>query len=145
MESKPLGQVVLRDHHCGIGVNGSTTACHAVGIGSNPLCRSEREMMTNDEISRAVTRGTTNRPEQVRVMYNDGKVALVKWPGGRDGCALFHSWVSPWVTIYKLDGKLGFQGERQVWDSDKDKDGRLTPKRLVTLVEKLGLNPEYIQ
>ena len=100
--------------------------------------------MTDDEVRRRVAAGTTTRPEQLRVLYNDGKCVLVKHPGAR----VQGEWIPAWVVLYNTEN-VGTSGEkwpwRDVWDCDRSKNGPLTRKRLLTLVKKLGLAPEHIR
>lgn len=102
---------------------------------------------TDEQIAKAVTCGTTTRQDQVKVLYNNRThTAFVKWPGGRDGCPLFHSYVSPWVERYDLQSsRVNYGGGRIVWDSDRDADGRLTRNRLIQLVKDLDLDPEFVR
>lgn len=96
--------------------------------------------MTNDEIAKRVTRGTTTRWTKVQVLFNDGKFAVVKWPGDS------REKVSPWVKQYSIDklveGSRYPDGET-VWSSDQD--GRLTAKRVRELIKSLKLDLDGIQ
>lgn len=104
--------------------------------------------MTDEEVRRHVTAGTSSRPEQVRVFYNDGKTALVKHWGARLGRAPCTNWEPSWVDRYDLTqpvrGGWGASGV-EVWCCGKNEDGVLTPKRLRALVVKLGLDPRFIR
>ena len=96
--------------------------------------------MSNDEIAKRVTRGTTTPWTKVQVLFNDGTHALVKWPGDS------REKVSPWVEQYllsKIHDKHGSGRTDTVWRSDVN--GRLTKNRIEALVKSLRLNPECIQ
>lgn len=97
-----------------------------------------QQKYTEEEIKRAITSGTTTRPSEVMVLGMNETHALVKWPsdsywdnGGRNYC-------SPWVDL--VDLRLLFAERwrctREVWNCAKDKDGRLTPKRIEELKQK---------
>lgn len=105
--------------------------------------------MTDDEVLRRVCAGRAVTPAtQPCVLYNDGRTALVRWPGGRDGHGPFSSRVSPWVDRYDLERPhvvLGIWSGRTVWDSDPEQDGRLTAQRLEALVRRLGLDPACLR
>lgn len=101
--------------------------------------------LTNEQVAVRVTSGTTDTKDTVKVLYNDGKTALVKWPGGMTGGRVFDSYVSAWVTKYDLTEYFSHSTGKRVWDCNtKEGDGRLTKNRLKELVEKLGLDPSYI-
>lgn len=99
--------------------------------------------MTNEQVALRVTSGTTDTKDTVRVLYNDGKTALVKWPGGMVG-RFGGSWVSAWVTKYDLTEYFSHSTGQRVWDCGKDGDGRLTKNRIKELVIQLGLDPKHI-
>lgn len=90
--------------------------------------------MTKTEIEDAVSRGTTDQG-RVICLYFDENFALVKWPGGShwDGMG-GNSNYPPWVKRYEMDKPLRHGAGRTVWDSAKDKDGRLTAKRIALLI-----------
>lgn len=98
--------------------------------------------MTNDEVAKRVTRGTTTPWTKVQVIYNDGKFALVKWPGDR------REKVSPWVEQYTIDKlQSGVNSSsmlgQTVWDSEQH--GRLTNRRVAELIVSLRLELDGIQ
>ena len=104
--------------------------------------------MTDEDVRRRVTSGTTTRPEQVRVLYNDSVIALVKHRGAMVGREPFPSWEPSWVDQYNTINPrvaLGCWLGEKVWCCGKGEDGVLTPKRLRALVVKLGLRPEFIR
>lgn len=106
-------------------------------------------MPSDVEVAKWVCQGTTSRPDKVIVLYNDGETALVKHPSETIGTRLFPDYVSPWVDSYDLtqmgQHHMGHSAHQEVWNCGRDKDGRLTPKRLRALVKKLGLNEEHIR
>lgn len=102
--------------------------------------------MTDAEIREMIARGTTTRPEQLQVLYNDGEVALVKRPGASVGRVGFRSWVSAYVERFDLTAATSrgaCSGDR-VWDCARDRQGPLTRRRLHDLVVGLGLDPAFL-
>lgn len=97
------------------------------------------------EVARRVTRGTSTRPGQVRVLYNDGGTALVKYPGAR----VRGEWIASWVERFDLSclasGRADHECKTTVWNSEADRDGPLTEARCRALVVRLGLDPELIR
>jgi hypothetical protein len=117
--------------------------------GAETAAKPPYRAVTDDEVRRRVTSGTTSRPDQVTVLYNDGRHALVKWPGSRQGSRPFASWVSPWVDLYDFtktsDVWGGTKSGREVWNCAGDGHGRLTRKLVVVLVKSLGLDAACIR
>lgn len=105
--------------------------------------------MTDEKIVQLLAAGTTTRPEQLTVLYNDGTTALVKHPGGYDGGRRWcRAWVSPWVAQYdlaKLDKGKGGAHRGTVWDCDEKANGRLSQAKLRQLVDTLGLEQRFIR
>jgi hypothetical protein len=103
--------------------------------------------MTDDEIRRRVALGTPTSPAKLVVLYNDGKTALVKRPGGKQRAGIGRAWYSPRVDRFDLAGprvELAWKGET-VHDSGADRDGPLGPAELIALVLRLGLDPQFIR
>jgi len=102
--------------------------------------------LTDEQIRKAVTGGTTTYSDQVRVLWSDGQRALVKWPGGyAQRSILGDSWVSPWIEFYRSERDIYRRGGVEVYNCNLDKDGRLTKRKLATLVSRLGLDPGGIR
>jgi hypothetical protein len=93
--------------------------------------------MTNEEVAKRVTRGSTTKWDKVDVLYNDGTWVLIKWPG----CS--YEQVSPWVEQYPIDKLENRSVRTTVWDSSVN--GRLTMKRLAKLILSLNLDPQHVQ
>jgi len=99
--------------------------------------------MTDEEVLRKICRGTTSEPDRLKILYNDGRKVLVKHPGGG-----FRRWCSPWIVLHDTENPkimLGVWNGKTVWDCAADANGRITHKRLVGLVESLGLNLQGIR
>lgn len=104
--------------------------------------------MTDDELRRRIASGTTTRPETLKVLYNDGRTALVKHPGVQIGTRAFPHWEPSWVVQYNTEEPDIVGGNyfgKTVWSCGREDDGPLTFKRLVSLVESLGLSPVCIR
>ena len=94
--------------------------------------------MTPEEIEHLVTRGTTQYQRgKVKCLHIDleHNFCLVKWPGEGRKSGVLSEWVSSWVERYPLDN-LGIMTGKQVWNSERGVDGRLTPKRLKQLIAR---------
>jgi hypothetical protein len=102
--------------------------------------------ITNDQVAKWVTRGTTTPADKVIVLYNDGNWALVKWPGGSVGSGLFPDYVSAWVTQYDLGRfRVGQCADGfDVWNCARDGDGPMTLRNLEKLVDKHHLDKAFI-
>jgi hypothetical protein len=101
-------------------------------------------MMTDEEIRRRVANGTTTEPDELAVLYNDGKTALVR----RAKSSFKGRHVPACVERYDLENPhklLGVWVGEEVWNCGKDENGRLTAGRLIGLVESLGLDVKSIR
>lgn len=105
--------------------------------------------MTDEEVLRRVCHGTTSRPDKLSVIYNDGRIALVKKPAFRVGNHAFRpERYSAYVTRYDTEKPkimLGVWSGKEVWNCSREENGPLTFKRLVGLVESLGLHVQCIR
>lgn len=100
--------------------------------------------LTNEVIEETVSRGTTDH-KKVTCIYFDDAFALVRWPGGTFWSGTGgNSYVSPWVMRYDMtvlreaikNGVGAFGAGRTVWDSKRNRDGALTAKRKLALIER---------
>lgn len=105
--------------------------------------------MSNDEALKRICRGTTSRPDKLKVLYNNGTILLVKFPTAYvSNHAFSKEYYSPYVQMYSTVDpkiKLGVMFGKSVWDCARNKQGPLTRKRLLGLVKSLGLDPSGIQ
>ncbi len=103
--------------------------------------------MTDADVPKAVCRGFACNPRRLRVLYNDGARFLVAFPGGYFGREPLRSWTHGWVDLYLAadvnpKDTWGWHG-KEVWNGLDN--GRLTRKRLASLVLSLGLDPECVR
>lgn len=107
-----------------------------------------KKKLTDAQVLAAVTAGTTQsgrfRKQTAVVLYNDGRKAIVKWPGARaSGRRVFALWSSADTQLYDLAAPLSHGSGKTIHNSSATDP--MTAKRLLALVEEHGLDPEFIR
>lgn len=97
-------------------------------------------MITEKEILEKVTRGTTdyrnrNNPKKLKVLYVEDTWALLWRAGSRYGCGYGQTYVSGSVELILIPENIYSGGGPCVWDTGRDAQGTVTPKRLARIIE----------
>ncbi len=97
-------------------------------------------MLTAQEILAQTLRGTTehrhrDNPKRNRILHIEETWALQWHAGSTYGCGYGPSYVSGYVSLVLIPECLKTIGGLSVWETGRDMQGPVTPKKLASLIE----------
>ena len=95
-------------------------------------------MLTHEQIAKVVTKGTTTRPDKVKILWADERFVLVKKPGGNIYNRVERTYVKPWIDLYLIDELVEAISENYCPNGKKLHldEMRITDKKLPEILAK---------